>query len=236
MPEAAESLKYIRICMKDIVAIIEDEQDLLELMEFHLSKAGFDTVGFLSVKNVEKFLGEENCALMVVDRNLKDAEGSEFVEHLRKKGINIPAIFVTAKDKDKDVEEGFLRGGDDYLKKPFNMNELILRSKALIARTKNEAKTLGFRDIMLNLESREAFISDKKTELTRLEFDLLETFIKNKNSVLNRDFLLEKIWQNDELFQEKTVNVAISRLSKKIDPSKEKRYIKPIWGVGYMLC
>ncbi|MDR1975362.1 MAG: response regulator transcription factor [Campylobacteraceae bacterium] len=222
--------------MKDTVVIIEDEQDLLELLEFHLDKAGFDAIGFLSTKNVEKFLSEERCSLMVVDRNLKDGEGSEFVEHLRKKGINIPVIFVTAKDKDSDVEEGFLKGGDDYLKKPFNMQELILRCKALISRTKHEAKKIGFRDILLNLESREAFIKDEKADLTKLEFDLLALFIQNKNSVLNRDFLLEKIWQEDEVFQEKTVNVAISRLCKKIDPKKDKKYIKPIWGVGYILC
>ncbi|MDR1614500.1 MAG: response regulator transcription factor [Campylobacteraceae bacterium] len=222
--------------MKDTVVIIEDEQDLLELMEFHLNKAEFDAIGFLSVKNVEKFLSEETCALMIVDRNLKESEGSEFVDYLRKKGINIPVIFVTAKDKDSEVEEGFLRGGDDYLKKPFNMQELILRSKALINRTKHEAKKTGFKDILLNLESREAFVEDEKIDLTRLEFDLLNLFMQNKNSVLNRDFLLEQIWQNEEVFQEKTVNVAVSRLLKKIDPKKDKKYIKPVWGIGYILC
>ncbi|MDR0407667.1 MAG: response regulator transcription factor [Campylobacteraceae bacterium] len=222
--------------MKDTVVIIEDEQDLLELIEFHLNKVGFDAIGFLSSKNVEKFLSEERCSLMIVDRNLKDTEGSEFVEYLRKKGINIPVIFVTAKDKDSEVEEGFLKGGDDYLKKPFNMQELILRSKALINRTRHEAKNISFRDILLNLESREAFVEDEQIDLTKLEFDLLKLFIQNKNSVLNRDFLLENIWQNDEMFQDKTVNVAISRLCKKIDPKKDKRYIKPVWGVGYILC
>ncbi|MDR0762136.1 MAG: response regulator transcription factor [Campylobacteraceae bacterium] len=222
--------------MQDTVVIIEDEQDLLELMEFHLNKAGFDAIGFLSIKNVEKFLSEEKCHLLVVDRNLKESEGSEFVEYLRKKGINIPVIFVTAKDKDSEVEEGFLRGGDDYLKKPFNMGELILRAKALISRTKHEAKHVCFRDILLNLDSREVFVNDEKADLTKLEFELLSLFIQNKNSVLNRDFLLEKIWQDDEVFQEKTVNVAVSRLCKKIDPDKKKKYIKPIWGVGYILC
>jgi DNA-binding response OmpR family regulator len=222
--------------MKDTVVIIEDEQDLLELIEFHLNKAGFDAVGFLSAKNVERFLSEEPCSLMIVDRNLKESEGSEFVEYLRKKGINIPVIFVTAKDKDSEVEEGFLRGGDDYLKKPFNMQELILRAKALISRTKHETKKISFKDLLLDLESREAFVENEKADLTKLEFDILSLFIQNKNSVLNRDFLLEKIWQNDEMFQEKTVNVAISRLCKKIDPKKDKKYIKPVWGVGYMLC
>ena len=108
--------------MSDTIVIIEDEPDLLDLLEFHIQKAGFDAVGFLDVKYVRNFLAEEKCALMIVDRNLGRTEGSEFVLSLRNEGINVPVIFVTAKDSDKEVEEGFLRVGDDYIKKPFNMN------------------------------------------------------------------------------------------------------------------
>lgn len=222
--------------MKETIVIIEDEEDLLELLEFTLVKANYDVVGFLSTKNVEKFLKEESCDLLIVDRNLKDAEGSEFIQSLRKKGMNTPVIFLSAKDRDIDVEEGFLRGGDDYIKKPFNMNEVILRVKALISRAKNRSKFLSFRDILINIDLREVFIEDKAVELTKLEFDLLTTFIINKNSVLNRDFLLENVWKDEENFQDKTVNVAISRLIRKIDPNKDKKYIKPVWGVGYSLC
>ena len=79
-------------------------------------------------------------------------------------------------------------------------------------------------------------VDAKAVELTKLEFDLLRTLIENKSSVLSREFLLEHVWKNDDFFQDKTVNVAINRLKQKIDPAKEKEYIKSIWGVGYSLC
>lgn len=222
--------------MNETIVVIDDEQDLLEIIEFNLQKEGYDVISFLSTKNVEQFLSEEKCHLMIVDRNLKFSEGSEFVESLRKKGINIPVIFISAKDKDSDVEEGFLRGGDDYIRKPFNMKELILRIKAVLLRANHEAKILSHRDILINLDSREVRVEDKIVELTKLEFELLVALIKNKNSVLNRDYLLENVWNDEEFFQDKTVNVAMSRLSKKIDPKKTKKYIRSIWGVGYSLC
>ena len=219
------------------IIIIEDEEDLLELMEYHLQKASYETNGFLSTKNVERFLEEEEVDLMIVDRNLPGAEGSEFVAQLRAKGIKAPVIFVTAKDRDEDIEEGFLRGGDDYMTKPFNMKELILRVKAILNRTKtNSNDKLTYRDILLDLDARKVYVEDTEIELTKLEFDLLHILISNKNSVLQRDYLLENVWKDESFFQDKTVNVAINRLKKKIDPDKRKNYIKSIWGVGYTLC
>lgn len=218
------------------ILIIEDEEDILELIEYNLNKANFETIGFLSTKNVKKLLEEERVDLMIVDRNLPGAEGSEFVNELRSKGINIPTIFVTAKDKDIDIEEGFERGADDYLTKPFNMKELILRVKAILARTNPESlDKIEYRDIYLDTQSRKTYISKKEIELTKLEFELLKTLIENKSSVLNREFLLNHVWKDETFFQDKTVNVAVNRLKKKIDPDGSKDYIKSIWGVGYTL-
>ncbi|MDD3462542.1 MAG: response regulator transcription factor [Sulfurospirillaceae bacterium] len=223
--------------MAKSIFIIEDEKDVLELLEYTLQKAGFDTNGATSLKHVEQFLDEEKVDLMIVDRNLQGAEGSEFVAELRKKGVDIPVIFVTAKDKDGDIEEGFLRGGDDYVTKPFNINELILRIKAILARTsKNEEKILVYKDIKMELDTRRVYVENKEVELTRLEFDLLKAFIENKHNVLQRDYLLEHVWKDESFFQDKTVNVAINRLKKKIDPEKNKHYFKSVWGVGYSLC
>ncbi|KFL33570.1 MULTISPECIES: response regulator transcription factor [unclassified Sulfurospirillum] len=223
--------------MKQTILIIEDEEDLLELLEYHLQKEGYETLGFLSSKNVEKCLQEEPIDLLIVDRNLPGVEGSEFVESLRKKGFSQAVIFVTAKNSDTHIEEGFLRGCDDYVTKPYNMKELLLRIKAILARTAPESKnTLSYRDLILDLEAHRLSVNDKDVELTKLEFDLLKTMIENKNAVLSREFLLEHVWKNDEFFQDKTVNVAINRLKQKIDPTKEKEYIKSIWGVGYSLC
>ena len=164
-------------------------------------------------------------------------EGSEFVETLRKKGFSQAVIFVTAKDSDANIEEGFMRGCDDYVTKPYNMKELLLRIKAILARTSPVSKsTLSYRDLMLDLEAHRLQVESKEVELTKLEFDLLRTLIENKSSVLSREFLLEHVWKSDDFFQDKTVNVAINRLKAKIDPTKEKEYIKSIWGVGYTLC
>ncbi len=222
---------------KPLIVVIEDEEDLLELLEYKLSKEGFEVEGFLSTKNVESFLEEEYADLMIVDRNLPGVEGSEFVKSLRNKGVETPVIFLTAKNADIDIETGFLRGADDYITKPFNMNELVLRVKAVLKRVKPEKieNILHFRDIKLDLNKREVYIEEKKIDLTKLEFDLLYTFIKNKNIVLTREFLLENVWNKDEIFKDKTVNVAIKRLKEKIDPQKKKNYIMAIRGVGYKI-
>ncbi|WP_263834035.1 response regulator transcription factor [Sulfurospirillum oryzae] len=223
--------------MKQTILIIEDEEDLLELLEYHLQKEGYETLGFLSTKNVEKCLQEEPIDLLIVDRNLPGVEGSEFVEALRKKGFMQAVIFVTAKDSDTHIEEGFLRGCDDYVTKPYNMKELLLRIKAILSRTAPANNNmLSYRDLVLDLDAHRLHVNTKEVELTKLEFDLLRTMIENKSAVLSREFLLEHVWKNDEFFQDKTVNVAINRLKQKIDPTKEKEYIKSIWGVGYSLC
>jgi len=222
---------------RQTILIIEDEEDLLELLEYHLQKEGYETLGFLSTKNVEKCLQEEPIDLLIVGRNLPAVEGSEFVKSLREKGFSQAVIFVTAKNSDAHIEEGFLRGADDYITKPYNMKELLLRIKAILKRTSPEAKkSLSFRDLALDLEAHRLSVDGKDVELTKLEFDLLRTMIENKNSVMSREFLLENVWKNEEFFQDKTVNVAINRLKSKIDPTKEKEYIKSIWGVGYTLC
>ena len=219
------------------IVLIEDEEDLLELSEYHLRKEGYEVTGFLSTKHVEDLLLEEDVDLLIVDRNLPGVEGSEFVQSLRDKGHTTPVIFVSAKDADAEIEEGFLRGGDDYLTKPFNMKELLLRIKSILRRTqKTDAGTLRYKDIMIALDERRVFVEGKEVVLSKLEFDLLCYFIQNKHIVLNRDQLLEEVWKDEAFKQEKTVNVTINRLRKKIDPNKEKEYIEPIRGVGYKLC
>lgn len=223
---------------KPLIVVVEDQEDVLEILEYNLTKVNYEVMGFLNTKNLEQALDEEKVDLLIMDRNLPGIEGSEFVESQRDRGFSTPVLFLTAKDKQSDIEEGFLRGGDDYMTKPFNMNELLLRVKAILRRTA-PAVDLGvvvYRDIHLHTNRREVIIEDKTINLTKLEFDLLLIFIKNKSSVLNRDFLLEHVWKSDEFFQDRTVNVAINRLKEKIDPTKEKIYFKTIRGVGYSLC
>jgi DNA-binding response OmpR family regulator len=219
------------------ILIVEDEVDLLEVLEHRLNKEGYETLGFLSTKNVRQAIAEENIDLILMDRNLPDIEGSEFIALLRDQGMEIPVIYLSAKDTKYQIEEGFLRGADDYITKPFEMQELFYRIKAVLRRTQahQQKRTLSFRDIELDLKSREIFIDGKEVELTKLEFDLLYTFIENKNTVLKRDHLLKNVWGKSEQYQGRTVNVAINRLNEKIDPEKTKDYIKTVRGIGYTI-
>jgi len=219
------------------ILIIEDEEDILELEEYHLQKEGYEVSGFLDTKRVEDFLEEESVDLMIVDRNLPNVEGSEFVKSLRAKGYDIPVIFVTAKSDESDIEEGFLSGGDDYLTKPFNIRELILRIKSILKRVKNYTDAIKlYKDIKIDTNQRLVFIGDHEIKLSKREFDLLNYFVSNRNRVIDRYELLENVWFDDEHMQTKTVNVTINRLLKKIDPHKDKEYIIPVRGVGYKLC
>jgi len=148
------------------IVIVEDEEDLLELMEYNLTKEGFETIGFLNTKTVPQILEEEEIDLLIMDRNLPGVEGSEFVASLRADGITTPVIYVSAKSADSDIEEGFLRGGDDYITKPFNMKELILRVKAILKRTAkkhNEGK-VSHRDLVLDKSSRTLSVAGEKVD------------------------------------------------------------------------
>jgi DNA-binding response OmpR family regulator len=215
------------------IVIIEDEEDILELLEYHLQKAGFETVGFSSTHNVEKFLEEEEPSLLIVDRNLPRVEGSEFIADMRKKGYDVPVIFLSAKDSDQAIDEGFIRGGDDYITKPFRMQELLHRVQAILRRTGSTGQQkLKHRDLLLDIEAQSLTINHEPIKLTKMEFNLLHTFIKHPNKALQRDFLLDEI---SEESQGKTINVAINRLKNKIDPEGTKEYITSIWGVGYKL-
>jgi len=220
------------------IVIVEDEEDLLELLEYNLQKEGYETIGFLNTKSIAQILDEEDIDLLIMDRNLPGVEGSEFIAKLRDEGEDTPVIFLSAKDKESDIEDGFLRGGDDYITKPFNMKELLLRVKSVLKRTSKKLHQgkLSYRDLVLDKSTRTISVDGTIIEVTKLEFDLLSEFIINKNSVLERDYLLENVWGDSENYQYKTVNVAINRLKEKIDPSKTKDYIQTVRGVGYKLC
>lgn len=220
------------------IVVVEDEEDILELIEYNLTKEGYEVIGFLNTKSVEQMLSEESVDLLIMDRNLPGVEGSEFVQALRKDGFVIPVIYLSAKSQESEIEEGFMRGADDYITKPFNMKELLLRIKAILRRTskKVEEGVLAYRDLVLNKSSRTLSVEGKDVDVTKLEFNLLCEFILNKNSVLDRDYLLENVWDGAEEYQYKTVNVAINRLKEKIDPHKSKNYIQTVRGIGYKLC
>ncbi|MEA3499321.1 MAG: response regulator transcription factor [Campylobacterota bacterium] len=218
------------------ILVVEDEQDILDLIEYTLTKEGYDIIGCLDTSNVEAILDEEDVSLILMDRNLQNTEGSIFIQSLRLKGYLNPVVYLTAKDKDEDILEGFSRGGDDYITKPFNLDVLKARVKALIKRTSKDIEQLKVRDIIYQASNKKFFINNKEISLTQLDHDLLLEFIKNKNILLTRDTLLDNVWENYSDVKPKTVNVAIKRLKEKIDPDGTKGYIKSVRGEGYIFA
>ncbi len=220
-----------------LILIVEDEEDILELLEYTLQKNGYDTIGFLSVNNkLEEILEEEKIDLILMDRNLNGIDGTTFITSIKEKGYNCPVIYLSAKDKDEDILEGFESYADDYITKPFNIKELLARINAVIKRSSKEISIIKVRDIIYKDSNKKFYINEKEIELTHLEHDLFLEFIKNKDILLSREYLLEAIWQDSYNKKLKTVNVAIKRLKTKIDPLKTKNYIKSIRGEGYLFC
>lgn len=218
------------------VLIVEDEEDILDLMEYTLSKEGYDVISCIDTSNVRDMLDEEDVSLILMDRNLPGVEGSQFIAQLRNEGYNHPVIYVSAKDSSDEIVEGFDSGGDDYITKPFNLNELKARTKALIKRTTKQEDVIKYRDIVYYTSNKTFSIDNQEIKLTHLEHDLLLEFIKNVKVLLSRESLLENVWKNSENKQAKTVNVAIKRLKENIDPSGEKNYIQAVRGEGYIFC
>lgn len=220
--------------MQALILIVDDEEDILDLLEYNLSKEGYEVIACASTKNVRDILDEEQVDLMLMDRNLPGTEGSEFVCKLRQEGYNTPVIYLSAKEKSEEILEGFERGGDDYITKPFDLGILKARIRAVLKRYKGESEVLKEGEILYNSALKSFSIAGRSVSLTKLEHDLLLTFLKHKNQLLSREFLLEEVWEDAQHRQTKTVNVAIKRLKEKIDPDGTKEYIASVRGEGYI--
>jgi len=207
-----------------VIGIIEDEEDLLELLEFNLKEEGYDVVGFLNTKKVKDFIIEEMPDLLIVDRNLPKIEGVNFVKELKNEGFDIPVIFLTAKNAEEDILKGFEAGADDYITKPFSMAELKARIKAVLKRNKKLSKIISYKNFKLDLKNKVLTYENEKINLTNNEFNLLKIFFENPNRIISREEIAEILEIN-----EKSVNVAVNRLNHKIP------ILEAVRGVGYKL-
>lgn len=213
------------------IVLIEDEKDLNELICLYLRQEGMSVQSFLDMPNLEEILQEGRVDALIVDRNLPSGDSITSIQRLRKLGYEESVIFLTAKARQEEVYEGFERGCDDYICKPFEMRELLLRLKALARRKLKDRLQYG--DCVLLLEERGCLYMGKRVVLGALEFELLRCFFENRQEVLSRQFLSENVWKNDTS-SDKTINIAITRLKQKLPFLKD--VIESIRGVGYRLC
>ena len=207
---------------------------MLELLEFTLSSANYRVLPFSQVEGVYDALDSAEVDLLIVDRNLPKVEGSDFVKELRGYGYSQPVVFLTAKDKQSDIIEGFESGADDYITKPFDINELKLRLKAVISRYKKRGEVIKHKDIIYYIDNKRLLIENAEITLTPLEHRLIQEFLNNRGRLLSRDYLLDTVWGSGYEGQYKTVTVAIKRLKDRIDAKNDKNYIKAVRAQGYI--
>ena len=211
--------------------VIGEDENLLELKQFHLLKEGFEVLAFDSFSQIEQHLGEVH--IVIINHLNLAIDGMEFIEYIRQKDSNIPIIFLAENLSEKEIEASFDKGADDCLIKPFGLRELVCRIKSLLKRTYGmKQERLVHETIVMDITQRTCMVDEVEVELTKLEFDLLSFFIQHKNMILEREYILESVW-HDVGTQKRTINVTLNRLLKKIDPDNRHEYFKAIRGIGY---
>jgi DNA-binding response OmpR family regulator len=179
---------------------------------------------------------ETHPDLVILDWMLPGLSGSEICRRLRSTGEKVPVILLTAKDEVSDRVAGLDAGADDYVIKPFSLEELLARVRAHLRRTQEvDSDSLQFEDLTLNRGTREVFRGSRLIELTAKEFDLLEYLLNHPRQIITRDSFLEQVWGYDFLGDSNIIEVYIRYLRLKLEANNEKRLIQTVRGVGYAL-
>jgi two-component system alkaline phosphatase synthesis response regulator PhoP len=220
------------------VLVVDDEESLLDLLILNFQEEGFDTKGLLDGFKVLDTLKSEHFDVLVLDIMLPGMTGLEVCEKIRVNSIDIPIIFLTARDNPMDKIKGLKVGADDYLVKPFLFEELLLRVNNLIKRSDRKESDLGsftFGPNTVVFSSYEAQTEKGTIHLTRKELNLLKLFIAKKNQVVSRELILKQVWGYDVFPSTRTIDNFILSFRKYFekDPTQPE-YFKSIRGVGYM--
>ena len=218
------------------ILLAEDEPSLGQIIKESLETRNFEVLLCVNGEDALNVYKSENPLLLVLDVMMPKKDGFTLAKEIRKENATIPIIFLTAKSQTEDVVEGFEVGGNDYLKKPFSMEELIVRINALLKRNNTELNTASITigNFMFNLKKQTLQLNDKIESLTHREAHLLYHLIKNKNQVLERSFILNKLWGDDDFFNARSMDVFITKLRKKLKNDPEIQIIN-VRGYGYKL-
>ncbi len=224
--------------MNKLVAVVDDEPDILELVSIHLKRAHFDVAEFLDGETFLKSLPGKKPDLIVLDLMLPDADGMDICKYLKKKEeySTIPIIMLTAKTEETDKIVGLELGADDYVTKPFSPRELIARIKAVLRRREHTAETqyITVGDILsIDFDKFDVRVRNKKIDLTTTEFRILKILAGKKGWVFSRQQILDGLWGENKIVVDRTVDVHIKHLREKL--GEAGTFIKNIRGIGYTL-
>lgn len=224
--------------MKRNVLIVDDEEDLSFIMSQMLEGYGYEVSCAASADAAFDLLAENRFDLVLLDVNLPETTGFEICRELRK-ASSVPVIFASARTGEADRITGFDIGGDDYLPKPYSMNELLARVNALIRRAygfSEEERIVSFGDVRVNLTSRTVTKGGQAVSLSLREFDLLAFLCEHKNTALAKDRILSEVWGAFSPVEPSTLTVHIRWLREKLeDDPASPRYVKTVFKVGYLL-
>ncbi len=223
---------------KKKILVVDDEQHILELIQFNLENNGFDVQTCDNGEDAVSLANDQDFHLMILDLMLPGIGGLEACKQIREKRKDIPIIMLTAKGEESDKITGLEIGADDYMTKPFSIGELVARIKAILRRIddKNLVKSdiIRIRDITIDIEKHEISKSGEEIELTLKEFELLKMLAQNKGKVLSRDVILDKVWGYEYFGDTRTVDVHIRHLRKKIYDDTGN-LIETVRGIGYKM-
>lgn len=218
------------------ILLVEDEEKLARFIELELGYEGYEIQvahdGLTGLTNAR----ESKPDLIILDWMLPGMSGVEVCRRLRATGDKVPVILLTAKDEVGDRVTGLDAGADDYVVKPFSIEELLARVRAHLRRTQeSDPNVLQFEDLELNRGTREVYRGKRSIELTAKEFDLLEYLLSHPRQVITRDQILEHVWGYDFMGDSNIIEVYVRYLRLKLEAEGEKRLIQTVRGVGYAL-
>jgi two-component system, OmpR family, alkaline phosphatase synthesis response regulator PhoP len=218
------------------ILIVEDEEDLNEILQFNLESEGYLVdAAFSAEEALKKDLTLYD--LLILDVMMGKISGFSLAQRVRKEmRLDVPIIFLTARDTENDMLTGFNLGADDYITKPFSVRALQARIKAVLIRIKVTAAeeittSLNMGDIVIDFETKRLIIGDKKIELTRKEYEIISLLAKSPGRIFSREEILRRIWENDVIVIDRTVDVNITRLRRKMEECGS--YIRNKPGFGY---
>jgi two-component system response regulator MprA len=225
--------------MRYHIQVIDDDEKITSMLRRGLAFEGYKVSTANHPKEGIKQVSEQHTDLIILDVMMPQIDGWEVCRRIRESGSSVPILMLTAKDDIEDKVKGLDMGADDYLVKPFALEELYARVRALLRRKPEDHEKsqnrLTYDDVVMDLDSREVFRDGRLVELTTKEFELLHLFLLNPNRVLSRDLLMEKIWGYDFSGESNVLEVYIALLRQKMEDDGSKRIIQTIRGAGYVL-
>ncbi|MDQ0896718.1 MULTISPECIES: response regulator transcription factor [unclassified Paenibacillus] len=225
--------------MRENIMVIDDDEKITSMLRRGLAFEGYSVVTATNGADGLKQMLTAEPHLLILDVMMPHIDGWEVVRRVRESGSEVPILMLTAKDEISDRVKGLDLGADDYLVKPFALEELLARVRVLLRRRterpEQQTNRLNYEDTILDLDTREVFRGEKLIELTTKEFDLLHLFMQNPKRVLSRDIIMEKIWGYDYSGESNVLEVYIALLRQKTEEFGHKRLIQTVRGAGYVL-